>query len=65
MVVRYLFGNHQLFGGISIIATGDFYQLKPVFDGWIFDDRNSLCNAWKQALTTTDLPTPAPPSKKA
>jgi hypothetical protein len=24
-----------------------------------------LCNAWKQALTTTDLPTPAPPSKKA
>jgi ATP-dependent exoDNAse (exonuclease V) alpha subunit len=46
-------GNHQLFGGISIIAIGDFYQLKPVFDGWIFDDLNKgygalTPNLWKE-----------------
>jgi hypothetical protein len=46
-------GNHQLFGGISIIAIGDFYQLKPAFDGWIFDDLNKgygalAPNLWKE-----------------
>ena len=26
------------FGGISVLAVGDLFQLKPVFDGWIFEN---------------------------
>lgn len=33
-----IFGNNIPFGGVSIIAIGDLYQLKPVFDGWIFEN---------------------------
>ncbi|VDI24770.1 Hypothetical predicted protein [Mytilus galloprovincialis] len=29
-------GTRQPFGGISIIAIGDMFQLKPVMDNWIF-----------------------------
>lgn len=27
-----------MFGGVSIIAVGGLFQLKPVFHGWIFND---------------------------
>lgn len=33
-----IFGKDCPFGGISIIAKGDLFQLKPVFDGWVFED---------------------------
>ena len=36
--LRRIKGNNQTFGGVSLIAIGDFFQLKPVFNGWIFDD---------------------------
>lgn len=38
MRLQEIFTNGKPFGGISIIAIGDLYQLKPVFDGWIFED---------------------------
>lgn len=38
MRLQEFFSNNQPFGEISIIAIGDIYQLKPVFDGWIFED---------------------------
>ncbi|XP_062597515.1 uncharacterized protein LOC134258932 [Saccostrea cucullata] len=45
-------GTSKLFGGISVLAVGDLYQLKPVFDGWIYenlrDDYGPLAtNLWK------------------
>lgn len=33
-----IFAKGVPFGGISIIAIGDLFQLKPVFDGWIFEN---------------------------
>lgn len=33
-----IFGKDCPLGGISIIAIGDIFQLKPVFDGWVFQD---------------------------
>ena len=31
-------GSKDDFGGISIIAIGDLFQLQPVMDGYIFKD---------------------------
>ena len=49
-------GTNKPFGGISIISVGDLFQLKPVFDKWIFE--NSLTNysifasnIWKHHFT--------------
>ncbi|XP_062598648.1 uncharacterized protein LOC134260084 [Saccostrea cucullata] len=36
--LQQLTGRKQDFGGISIIAVGDLYQLPPVGDKWIFKD---------------------------
>jgi hypothetical protein len=33
-----IFAQNIPFGGISIIAIGDLFQLKPVFDGWVFEN---------------------------
>lgn len=31
-----IFATEMPFGGVSIIAIGDLFQLKPVFDNWVF-----------------------------
>lgn len=31
-------GSRKHIAGISILAVGDLFQLKPVFDGWIFEN---------------------------
>lgn len=31
-------GSTEPFGGINVLAIGDLFQLKPVFDQWIFKD---------------------------
>ena len=36
-----ILGCTKPFGGISVISFGDLYQLKPVFDQWIFASNNS------------------------
>ncbi|KAK3102105.1 hypothetical protein FSP39_008803 [Pinctada imbricata] len=46
-------GSQKSFGGISILTVGDLYQLKPVFDGWMFENLNKdygplASNLWKE-----------------
>ncbi|MCG8077483.1 MAG: AAA family ATPase [Candidatus Thiodiazotropha taylori] len=36
--LQQVMGSSKLFGGLSILAVGDLYQLKPVFDAWIFEN---------------------------
>ena len=53
-------GTRVPFGGVSIIAVGDLYQLKPVSGDWIFNDltRNvtSLAsNLWKEHFHMFEL----------
>ncbi|XP_078328660.1 uncharacterized protein LOC144623788 [Crassostrea virginica] len=58
--LQLLTGIKKPFGGISIIAVGDFFQLKPVMDRWIFQDLNrdaqSLANnLWKEHFSIFEL----------
>ncbi|KAJ8049971.1 ATP-dependent DNA helicase pfh1 [Holothuria leucospilota] len=53
-------GNQLPFGGVSIIAVGDLFQLKPVMDQWIFSDLEQgygplTQNLWKQFFTVHEL----------
>ena len=53
-------GTRKPFGGISIIAVGDFFQLKPVNGDWIFNDltqdATSLSiNLWKEHFSLFEL----------
>ncbi|XP_060561861.1 uncharacterized protein LOC132721554 [Ruditapes philippinarum] len=55
-----LTGTRTPFGGKSIIAVGDLYQLKPVAGSWIFQDLTSdaaalACNLWQDYFTMFEL----------
>ena len=52
--------NSQLFGGINIIAVGDFYQLKPVKEQFIFEDYREnygplATNLWNENFKIYEL----------
>lgn len=38
--LQQIMGTNTLFGALSVIAAGDLFQLKPVFDNWIFNNTN-------------------------
>lgn len=44
-VAKRVRGNDDSFGGITLILSGDFYQLPPVKDDWLFESKNyKACN---------------------
>ena len=52
--------NSQVFGGINIIAVGDFYQLKPVKGQFIFEDYREnygplATNLWNENFKIYEL----------
>ena len=34
--LQQIIGTQEPFGGISLVTAGDLFQLKPVFERWIF-----------------------------
>jgi len=54
-------GSKDDFGGVSIIAIGDLFQLKPVMDGYIFNNFEDLQygillpNLWKEHFKMFEL----------
>lgn len=60
LCLRKIKGFSKPFGGISIIAIGDLFQLKPVLDSWIFNDLNIdygplVSNLWKDHFSLFEL----------
>ena len=58
--LQQLTGVRAPFGGLSVIAVGDFYQLKPVGDRLVFrnlvEDAKSLApNSWKDRVKIYEL----------
>ncbi|PFX25073.1 ATP-dependent DNA helicase PIF1 [Stylophora pistillata] len=56
-------GNKEPFGGISLITVGDLFQLKPVFDKWIFENSqtgydalaSNICAEYVTFLELTEI----------
>ena len=58
--LQQLTGTKASFGGLSIIAVGDLYQLMPVCDKWIFSDPSKgasalAYNLWKDYFRLYEL----------
>jgi endonuclease/exonuclease/phosphatase (EEP) superfamily protein YafD len=58
--LQQIIGTKTPFGGLSLITVGDLFQLKPVFDKWIFENTNDCygafaTNMWKEYFTLFEL----------
>ena len=58
--LQQIMGTNTPFGALSVIATGDLFQLKPVFDSWIFNNTNHgysdlATNIWNEYFTLFEL----------
>ena len=58
--LQQIMGTKEPFGGLSIITVGDLFQLKPVFDNWIFENSKDgytalATNLWKQYFQMFEL----------
>ena len=58
--LQQIMGTNEPFGGISLVTVGDLFQLKPVFDKWIFENSQSGCNEfatniWTEYFTLFEL----------
>ena len=54
-----IYGNDEIFGGLNVIAVGDFYQLAPVNGSFVFSDRQSsgrlASHLWRDFFTMIEL----------
>ena len=53
--LQQIMGTKELFGGISLITVGDLFQLKPVFDKWIFENSAIGYSALASNIWTTNF----------
>ena len=58
--LQQIMGTNEPFGGISLVTVGDLFQLKPVFDKWIFESSQSgynefATNIWTEYFTLFEL----------
>ena len=58
--LQQIMGNKSPFGNLSLITVGDSFQLKPVFDKWIFENTNDsysplATNIWEEYFTLFEL----------
>ena len=58
--LQQIMGTNEPFGGISLVTVGNLFQLKPVFDKWIFENSQSgydefATNSWTEYFTLFDL----------
>ena len=53
-----IYANDEIFGGLNVIAVGDFYQLSPVNGSFIFSDQRSsgrlALHLWRDFFTMVD-----------
>ena len=54
-----IYANDEIFGGLNVIAVGDFYQLAPVNGSFIFSDGQSsgrlASHLWRDFFTMVEL----------
>ena len=58
--LQQIMGNKEPFGGINLITVGDLFQLKPVFDKWVFENSQIgydalVSNIWAEYFTLFEL----------
>ena len=58
--LQQIMGTNEPFGEISLVTVGDLFQLKPVFDKWIFENSQSgynefAANIWTEYFTLFEL----------
>ena len=58
--LQQIMGTNTPFGALSVIAAGDLFQLKPVFDNWIFNNTKHgygdlATNIWNEYFTLFEL----------
>ena len=58
--LQQIMGTKEPFGSLSIITVGDLFQLKPVFDHWIFENSKDgytalATNLWQQYFQMFEL----------
>ena len=58
--LQQIMGTKEPFGGLSIVTVGDLFQLKPVFDHWIFENSKDgytalATNLWQRYFQMFEL----------